>query len=355
MDLDQAVSSLNPKVKAIFDRIFHMAVVSGDIDPPAAMYPWIKQHFGSIEAVLRQKIIRITNLVTWEGAILNPARTERPMERTQNLELESLLQDSSREDTFSDPLNATPADPFGRIEGEESITGANVAKYDGLHGLVIFRESNPLEFNLESLLDHIETAQRWLKAAHKYENEAKYPIIIWNCLWRAGASIIHGHFQMALGRDMHYAKVEQLRRAALDYKDRYGTSYFDDLFLVHQALGCGFETDGTQVLANIAPVKEKDVMLVSKALDAPLVELIYNVLRSYRDAMGVTSFNMAIILPPMTPGEQGWEEFPVLVRAVDRGDLDNQTSDIGSMELFAHNIVSSNPLNVAAILKEQLR
>ena len=43
--------------------------------------------------------------------------------------------------------------------------------------------------------------------------QARYPFFLWNCLWRSGASILHGHAQMTLTREMHYARVESWRQA----------------------------------------------------------------------------------------------------------------------------------------------
>jgi len=67
--------------------------------------------------------------------------------------------------------------------------------------------------------------------------------------------------------------------------------------------------------------------------------------------MNVTAFNLGVAAPPLEK-EEGWEGFPVLARVVDRGDPRTTASDIGSMELYASSVVSSDPLEVARILKE---
>jgi len=38
---------------------------------------------------------------------------------------------------------------------------------------------------------------------------------------------------------MHYPRVEMLRRRSLEYDEQFGRDYFDDLWLVHDALGLG--------------------------------------------------------------------------------------------------------------------
>jgi hypothetical protein len=39
---------------------------------------------------------------------------------------------------------------------------------------------------------------------------------------------------------------------------------------------------------------------------------------------------------------------------MDRGNLDNRTSDVGGMELFAESVVASDPFAVAAELRDAM-
>jgi hypothetical protein len=177
---------------------------------------------------------------------------------------------------------------------------------------------------------------------------------MWNCLRRAGASLLHGHAQVILGNHMHYAKIEGLRRAALNYRAYNTSNYFEDLYKVHHSLGCAFEKKGTKVIASLTPVKEKEVILIAREFDLPLKERIYEVLACFRDKLQVTSFNLALIPHPLTETEETWDGFPVMCRLVDRGDPDMISSDIGSMELYASSIICSDPMEVARLLKESL-
>ena len=111
------------------------------------------------------------------------------------------------------PETGTAADLFGRIHGQHSTTASNIAKYDGWHGVVVFENHHPLRFTEEEVADYIDTAQDWARRAHEADPEACYPFFLWNCLWRSGASILHGHAQMTLTRGMHYVKIEALRQA----------------------------------------------------------------------------------------------------------------------------------------------
>ena len=82
--------------------------------------------------------------------------------------------------------------------------------------------------------------------------------------------------------------------------------------------------------------------------------MIYDVLRCFVERLGVTSFNMAIYMPPIAPVEEDWGGFPVLARLVDRGDPMNRTSDFGAMELYASSVIASDPFRVAEALRDSL-
>ena len=352
-DIPELVEALPPGERALFQRIFHISRTTGRLIPPRSMHPWIKGYFGSVEAVLRQRIVKVTNLITMEGSLFNELRARRPMEARESTDLKRTIVENVG-DPFCQPMEGTPEDVFGRVRGKGCITASNIAKYDGFHGLVVFDEHDPLVFSKEGVADYIDTALAWGREAHSVDPQARYFFFMWNCLWRSGASIIHGHAQMTLSRDMHYAKVEGLRRAALAYRAQYGSNYFADLFRVHAALNCGFEAQGVKVIAYLTPIKEKETLLVADELNEELKGVIYEVLCCFVERLDVTSFNLAIYMPPIAPVDEDWSGFPVLARFVDRGDPMNRTSDFGAMELYASSVIASDPFRVAEALRDSL-
>jgi len=319
------------------------------------MQPWIKNYFGSIEAVAQQHIVKLTNLVTWEGALFNDLRARRPIEARDHHDLvEEIVQRG--DGPFSRPLEGTPEDVFGRIQGQHSVTASNIAKYDGFHGLVIFDEHNPLQFDREAVNDYLDTALAWAYEAHRTDPQARYFMFLWNCLWKSGASIVHGHAQMTLSRDMHYTRIEALRRAALAYRQQFGVSYFEDLYTIHDDLGLTFESGPVRGLAYLTPIKEKEVLLMADRLTPELKDELYNVLRLFTTKMNVLSFNVALYMPPLaTPPDshEDWSDFPVMLRVVDRGDLWKKSADFGGMELYAQGVIGTDPFFVARTLRDR--
>ncbi|MBT3363491.1 MAG: hypothetical protein HN929_13310 [Chloroflexi bacterium] len=347
-DLDTIMDSLGAEEKAIFLRLFHVHSTVGQIRPPYTMHDWIKNQFGSVEQTLEQKVIRVTNLVTLEESLFNKLRADRPISEAVN----HGKIDVGDNDPFHDPLANTPEDVFGRIKGKYCVTASNVAKYDGLHGVIVFDEADPLKFTAGQVVDYIDTGTKWAKRAHEVDADAKYYFFMWNCLAKAGASLVHGHTQVALSRHMHYAKIERLRRAALAYESEHGSDYFDDLYKAHESVGCGIERDDVRILSHLTPVKEKEVVLMAPTLNDALKSAVYTALSCLRDNLGTSSFNLVIQMPPIAEVDEDWSCFPVMVRIVDRGNPDSKVSDMGAMELYGASVITSDPFEVARALKD---
>jgi len=353
-NLDALISLLPVSDRELFERIYEVSVTKGRLNTPPSMEPWIEKHFGSVEKALAQRVVRVTNLVTLEEALFNELRAHRPEGKSPAQKPRVTKPQAHQSDLFHDPLTATPEDTFGRIEGRYCVTGSNVAKYEGYHSVIIFREPDPLRFTREHIVDYIDTGWRWARKAHAVDPEARYYFFMWNCGARAGASISHGHAQVMLSRRRHYAGIELLRRAAISYRENFGVNYFDDLYHAHKALGCGLEKDGVRIMAYLTPIKEKEVFLMAPEISLSLAERLYEVLACFRDRMGVVSFNVALLLPPIAPVDEDWDGFPAIARLVDRGHPASRASDIGTMELYASSVISSDPFEVARIVGEAL-
>lgn len=354
-ELDAQVSALAPEDRTRFERIFHLSVTTGEVVPPEAMHTWIAGHFGSLDAIRRQCIVKVTNKVTLEGALFNEVRASRPLEAPPSGdELEKTIQNSVG-GPFCRATEGTPADVFGRIRGQHAVTASNVAKYDGWHAVIVFDQHHPLRFSALEVADYIDTAQAWARAAHQADPEACYPMYLWNCLWRSGASILHGHAQMVLTKGMHYAKVEGWRQAALRYRAAYGTNYFADLIAVHRSLDLAIDHGGASVLPSLTPVKERETYIFAPHLDHDIKSALYLVLSTFVERLGSQSFNVALYQPPLVEVEEDWEHFPFIARIVHRGGLQSKTSDVGSMEFFAQSVVATDPFRVADALREHKR
>ncbi len=353
MDLQDVVQTLSQEVQDRFARIFSVQSSVGHLVPPEHMYRWIDRYFGSVDRVTTQKVVKVTNRETLEETLFNELRARRPLEARIPAELANEIAKTAP-DPFCEPELNTPEDTFGRIRGSHTVTASNIAKYDGYHGVIIFDEHDPLAFTRDIVLDAIRVSQQWFARSHSENPAAVYPLFMWNCLWKSGASIPHGHAQVSLTRGHHYGKIERQRRAARHYRDQFGLNYFDDLFKIHESLGLGRALDGVRAMATLTPLKEKEIVLFADSVTDQLATSIFRVLQCIVEDLNVVSFNLVMAQPPMGPTEEDWSDVPVMVRIVDRGDPLNRTSDFGAMELYAASVVSSDPFRVAEVLWSSL-
>lgn len=322
------------------------------------MEGWLVEHFGSIDAVRRQTVVRVLDRVTLEGTIFAPLRALRPVDGGGNGTADDRLAaevDATRGDPFCTPLEGTPAASWGRVRGTTAVSGANAAAYDAEHGVLVMDEHDPLAFDVASVADLLALGRRWAEAARAADPSAATYVFLWNCLWRAGGSIIHGHAQVLLGHGRHHARLERWRRDAAAYTAATGGHYLDDLLATHRDLGLAVELGGATLLASLTPVKERELWIVAEPgvddADPAFRDAVGRVTTAYRDALGVRAFNLALWRAPL---DAAWPELRPLVRLVDRGAPFARPSDIGAMELFATPVVGTDPFAVAAALRDAL-
>lgn len=349
--LEQLIRALHGDAGAAAERIFAVTTAQGGLKAPETMRPWIERQFGSLEAVERQRIVRVTDLVTMRGALFNELRARRPMEAPAREDVTAAIARAAG-DPFCELESLTPADTFGRVSGVHGATASNVAKYDRHHAVLVFNDHDPLApLDAERVRDHLETGRRWAERGLAEDADARYYLLLWNALWRAGGSIVHGHMQLLLTQAMHYPLIEGLRRAAARYASEHGRSYFEDLWLIHDALGLGVRVGGARVMASLCPVKEREVIVLGRPGESEtvLAEAIAHAVRALR-ARGMLAHNLALYVPPLAGTPEDWSGFPPQARIVDRGDPADRTSDIGAMELYAASVIASDPFAVAAAL-----
>ena len=145
-----------------------------------------------MDHIKNQEIIRVTNLVTLEGALFNRLRAARPVEGKPPAR--SWKRSSGPKAAHLPSGQQTPADTFGRVRGRYCLTASNIAKYDCHHAVIIFDEHNPWRFQRRCGRCVYYRPPVGGSGAEQ-DPAAKYFFFLWNCLWKSGASIIHGHAQ----------------------------------------------------------------------------------------------------------------------------------------------------------------
>ena len=166
-DLEGIVDSLPDEEKELFHRLYAINTTIGELKTSRQMEPWVEENFGSLEAVKRQKIVKLTNHFTREEVLFNELRASRPHQSPNMGGIAARLEGAREKDIFTSPQDSTPEDTFGRVTGKYCVTASKIAKNDGLHGLIIFDEFDPLAFSRERVIDYIDTALEWAKRARR--------------------------------------------------------------------------------------------------------------------------------------------------------------------------------------------
>ncbi len=337
-ELDKILGQLPRNAQELFHRLYTVEVSTGTQKVPEEMGAWVKERFGSVERVERQRIVSIKNRFTGEQSLFNELRVDRPIDAKSTIQLAELEERANC--LFCNPENKTPSDFFGRIKGKYCITASNIAKYDAVHSLIIFKEHNPLVIEREWIRDYLSTGERWFEEVTKcHAEKGLRKFFMWNCLWKSGASIIHGHMQVTASPE-RYGKLEALEKAVSGYNREFNADYFEDLYTIHNELGLAEARGRERILCYLTPVKEKEIFILSRAKRSDeMADTMYDVLRRYLD-MGVQSFNLAIF--------QVHDQH--IVRLVDRGSLADKNSDIGAMELYAASVIASDPFKLAQVI-----
>ena len=248
LDLEEQVNKLkeeDEKSFRLFNGIFHVSSASGEIKIPPSFKEKAYTYFGNrdeqgniieskkevIERILTQKVVKTYNKWTGEGSLFNSLRASRPgmkpeERRQEQKKIHEYIEKSKENCDFCEAEKYTPEDVFGRVQGKYCITGANIAKSDAWNSMIFFKAHNPLDFTLEELSDYIETGFKWFKKVNNYDKRFISPFFLWNCLPKAGASQVHGHAQVLMTDDVHYAKPQFLRKNFRNRMQLTGRNYF---------------------------------------------------------------------------------------------------------------------------------
>ena len=356
LDLPGRIVALPADARARVERLFRVEVAEGITVPPPEMHDWLRRQFGSIQAVERQAVVRVTNRWTLEGSLFSPLRGSRPVQNGRSRTWKEQVAET-RGDPFCDAERQTPADAWGRVRGRHMVSGANAAMYDAHHGVLVFNEHDPLAFDHEEVVEMLHLGREWAERSRATDPDAGNYLLIWNCGPRAGGSVVHGHAQVLLGHGAHYPQVERLRRDAAAYAEATGQDYLADVVASHRDLGLvASEADGVTTYASLTPVKERELVVAGPpGMDErqdPFARAVAGLVVAARDVLGVRAFNLALHRPPLgRERAEGWERIGPIVHLVDRGDPGSTASDIGAMELYGASVVGSDPFDISERLR----
>lgn len=304
------------------------------------------KHKYVLERAERQTVISVTNRVSGEQSWFNEIRSRKPQTfRSTNVGgNDPTLGGGFGRCDFCDWHHYTAEDTFGRIENEHAVTASNLFKFNPYHGLILFKHHEPLDFDFDQLNGLLDAAMEWLERAYQHSRDQHpapmFPLFIWNCLPRSGASQYHGHAQTLLS-PMPFPEQDRLLADIVSYrKASTGANYLGDLLAAHASAGLARQTDigedKAYCYASLTPLKDKELVVQgSEAGSMAFRRMLFTALRALIDCMGVETFNL--VIQNINVGEACSEHagLPVMARMVSRGSMKSNASDFGALEVFA--------------------
>ena len=196
--------------------------------PPPELEPWLATTFGSVAAVRDQTVVKVEPRDPRGNALRAAAR--RPPDRWTEHGRDLAGDRAPIEgDPFCHPETDTPADTFGRVRGTRVVTGRERGHGRCPPRRACLRRHDPLAFDTEhGGRRPAHRAGVGRASARRDDPDGGNYLLIWNCLWRAGSSVVHGHAQVLLGSGSHVARLERLRRDVEGYERRGGPDRGDD-------------------------------------------------------------------------------------------------------------------------------
>ena len=82
-------------------------------------------------------------------------------------------------------------------------------------------------------------------------------------MYKSGASQIHTHLQVSMGKNSYYGMMRRWLDASARYNTDYQRDFLEDFVLIHKALGFVYVYKGVSVIVNIIPVKDQEIMIVA--------------------------------------------------------------------------------------------
>eukprot|EP01059_Diplonema_ambulator_P024699 TRINITY_DN409_c1_g1_i3.p1 TRINITY_DN409_c1_g1~~TRINITY_DN409_c1_g1_i3.p1 ORF type:complete len:392 (+),score=101.40 TRINITY_DN409_c1_g1_i3:54-1178(+) len=353
-DLFDRLDELDKEEREVFDRVWQLECHVAQTDAAMCRDRVVEMFGGQEEAVAmveRQRIMMIGCRFLSESSFFNEMRTrymQMKMQKRENGRVNLVCAVSPESCDFCKLLTNTSADPFlpqGRLVRTTATTCSNIAKYAPYHSCIIFNEHNPLVPTTAQCIDDLlSIANEWVSYACQ-DLEGQSPVLGWNCMSKAGASMEHAHAQiMTLPMNTPW-----MTRMGPDHGRTIA-----DFIAVAKFLGIATEVGdkGAIMFPMLAPTAESEMWVVgdSGGVMHEVVTFGDSVAEGIRIALNVvlevnssSAFNVCLAVAKTDLWPSGGV---TVARIIDRGNHATISSQ-GFMEIFGNGIVgSSDPFAV---------
>lgn len=304
---------------------------------------------------------------------INPARARRPKQgEGSDSGLDDLIKRSAEGCVFCPERIAEKVPRFGSELGEEdgrlkrgeTLLFPNLNPFGENHAVAVISRAHFLPtdgFSAALLEPALEVCLEFFARMHKVHPEARWPTLVWNYMPPSAGSIVHPHLQLLLETEALPEVAAEARQAA-EFARTHGREFWEALAEAEQATGERWigALGPVRAWASFAPRALNEVTIavagarswgqVGAETRRRLAEVLERLLRGYRQALGVQSFNLASFSGPLAGDEPGHALHLRLIARPQPRAL--YTSDTGPMErLYNSWVVDSLPELLAGQLR----
>lgn len=352
------------QVSRLLDTMYDVQVCADHVTVPHTMEEQVRERWldGDVmlyKAFLNPKILMVTNRFTSETATFNPMRSMR-LKRPDSSYREQILKiiEDSKVGCDFCVSNKTLEDSFGRISWKKSniFTAKNAFRYFDYTSMII-----PADIHSFLELDYVtfetmiaKVSVEWFEKTHKLHPDRTHPVIVWDFLAKAGASQVHPHINVLLGRGFYPGKWGHLDSVRMSYTADTNRDYLKDLITLHMSLGLGLKFKDAAVIVPIDPIRNREIWVIgSKNLDN-WMWLLYVAYRTYIDELDVYCSSQSVALPTsvMTNTKVGKGGELMVGKLGARGDCMSCYSDVSSLELYSFNSISTDYYETMAAFRK---
>lgn len=313
--------------------------------------------FGTPRAdVENQHIVSVRDLHLEHEALFNPLRLNRIQPVSGRSAVELIDQQRREEGCFwcEDKPEAVWLDEFGEVRSLDGriVARGNWARSCVISGIVYGDESmhNLLRLSKPDFVSMFVTAEKYMVQARNHLSQARYFLCFLNGGPKSASGVPHCHLQVLGRTDRHFGYAEAVRTHT-------PSDYWQQVEAIHQDLGLCLSAGQSVGWVNVAPVKERDLVVASPSIESG-ASLVFDLLQGLFEN-GTNNFTVAAIPSPeyfgdSDEGDRGFRGWPaVLWRLLDRGDMRARHSDIGAAELFGSAVIAADPWLVRRWLRGQ--
>jgi galactose-1-phosphate uridylyltransferase len=301
--------------------------------------------------------------------LINIRRAERPKQAERDECSDDFIRDT-REGCFFCPENRGKSTPLmvqelsreGRILINGSFLFPNRFPFTEYNAVAIFSEEHFLDldqFSDECLADNLRACQEYVRLVYDSNNDARYPVWIWNYLPPSAGSMIHPHTQVLVSREPSPYQKELFQESERYYKEN-GRTFWNELIDIERDgerwIG---ENDTLALMASFAPRGNREVQFVFKdtcglmGLDekrtADFIRALTGILHYYK-ADGVNSFNLSTFSADV---DSSLQHYKLIVKMMSRPRFKPYYTAYGGPLEMWHNesVVDTLPEEVARMAK----